>query len=180
MQFSKGDRVCTLVDKSKYKGKVGRIYFIHSIEEVYVEFDSDCLRVNEAQLSDAIKLEDLTLIPPIFSGYLYVYNSTSPTWTKKYVEVWDTHVSVRLDEQTYELSNLVKFNKHVCKILDTSVSRKYPFLTTPPMCKNTNSQLMALEYDKAVLYIAGEDAADVRELKAAVLKGIKVCADMRY
>ena len=71
-EFNKGDRVCIL-SKNKYKGRAGRIYFIHSAEEIWIQFDNESgNRSKDPSLSDAVKVEDLILIPPLYSGYDFV------------------------------------------------------------------------------------------------------------
>lgn len=179
-EFCKGARVCILDKAHRYHGKIGRIYFIHNKDEVWVQFDDDYVGSEESNLSDAIKVTELTLIPPLYAGYLYEYSNQGffNSWKRKYVESWDTHLSFREDESTFDLSLQIKFGRTEVCLVDHSQAAKYPFGNkTPKLCTDFESQLAIIKTGGSYTYIMG-DVSEVAAFKVAIRKGIDISTEM--
>jgi len=104
-----------------YTGKIGRIFFIHSPEEIWVQIEEGYREETTPKLSDALSVECLKLIEPAWSGYMKKYSSTYgiyKTWKLRYIEVWadKMQITARASDTDFDYKSVIKidFDSKVC------------------------------------------------------------------
>jgi len=179
-RLKRGDRVkirSSFRESRDVQGRFGRVLQIHGIDEIHIKLDEIEQTGATVEIPSSVficSFDELEIIKPLFSGYLYKFAVSGfiRNWKRRFFEVWEKDLTYKENEFTFEYKDLIPFSNNTTLIAPTS-NTMYPFTFPTDVPSETGKPHISIfKYNLLYLYCAGDNEQEVSAFSDAIARGV--------